>query len=202
MLFKKKKTKSLSAVVQLGCRLVRVEGAKADRLGFTVLEMIVVASIIVILMVVFLANFRGFESKAALENEAEKLISVLKQAQIFSLTGQTIASTRYNYGIHLEECESGSCTYVLFSDLNSDNDYDAGEIYNSNSFTLLKGVYISSLSPDSGSKLDIIFEAPLGDIYFNNSQSNESGTIILSQTISDSFKTITINRISGRIDVQ
>jgi len=174
--------------------------------GFTVLELTVVISITVILLLIFLANFRGFENRSALDYEADKLVSVIKQAQMLALTGQTIGNTRYNYGVHLYECISGACRYILFSDLNGDNDYDAGEEYSQGTFIITQGVYIDvdDLTIDSSivDPLNIVFEAPFGNTYFNDSQVQDQAQIILSSSHYDGQKTITINRVSGQINVE
>lgn len=177
------------------------------QIGFTILELVVVMAIIVILIVLFLTNFRGFENKSALEGEADKISSVLKQAQVLSLTGQLAGSppTRYSYGVRISECTSGSCTYILFGDFDDDKLYTLGEeniggqIHN-----MLKGVYINPGSLQLGGSvtdLDIVFEPPLADVYFNGLQSFETATIILDHTIYNGQKTITINQISGQINI-
>ncbi len=174
--------------------------------GFTVLELMMVSAIMAALLALFLANFHGFENRTTLESEADKLVSVLKQAQILSLTGQTVGSTRYNYGVHLAECPSGSCRYILFVDLNNDNYYESGEEYNQGSFEMPAGVFIKNNNLIVGSSgvsaLDIIFEAPSGNIFFNDSQADETAQIILTHAYFNGSKTITLNRVSGQINAQ
>ena len=46
--------------------------------GFTLLELVVVAGIIVILTAVTLANFSGFRSDLALQREANKISLILR----------------------------------------------------------------------------------------------------------------------------
>ena len=182
---------------------------RLDNKGFTVLELLVATGIVVMLSVLFLANFRGFENKEALETEVDKMVSVLRQAQIYALTGQTISDQRYNYGVHLSECASGGCSYVFFADPDHGGNklYDLGEEYGQGSFQVSKGVYIGDGDLISGgsavNSLDIVFEAPLGDIYFNGLQPdspNETAAVTLRHA--NDQMTITINRISGQIDVQ
>lgn len=179
----------------------------SNQKAFTVLELIVVSSITVLLLTLVVTNFRGFENKSVLNTEVEKLVSVLRQAQIWSLTGQTVSGERYYYGVHLEECSSGNCNYILFRDSEQTGNrlYNVGEEMESGVFTILKGAYVNTLSPKSGNDLDIVFKAPLGDIYFNDTQPespNEAAQIILKHTIYNGQKIITVNRISGQIDVQ
>jgi len=171
--------------------------------GFTVLELVAVSAIMVFLLILFLANFRGFDNQVVLENETNKLVSILKQAQVMALTGQTVGSERYNYGVHLEECVSGSCEYVLFRVAEGQERlYSQGEAMVGGNHTIVEGVYIETLTPAISNSLDVVFEAPLGDIYFNNSVSDIQANITLKHNIYEGEKIIDINLESWQIDVQ
>ena len=63
------------------------------------------------------------------------------------------------------------------------------------------GLELAVTDINNDNKLDIIFEAPLENTYFNNSQAQESATIILKQSSSGLQKTISVNRISNQIDI-
>jgi prepilin-type N-terminal cleavage/methylation domain-containing protein len=167
--------------------------------AFTVLEMVVVISIITILFSIFMVNFREVDTTQLLETETEKILSVLKEAQIYSLAGQTSSGVRYNYGVRLSSCVSGSCSYILYGDSSTDG-YDVGEENNSGrTMNILTGIYVSSVLPEVSGNLDITFEAPLSEIYFNGAQAVEEASIVLTNS-SGSTKTITINRLSGKIE--
>ena len=130
------------------------------------------------------------------------MVSVLRQAQIWALTGQTSGAIRYSYGARLTECVSNSCVYILFKDLNGNNLYDSGEEISGAEYNLIKGVYIETLSPQVSNNLDIIFEPPLSKIYFNNSVSQDSAQIVLGSSLTTDTKIITITRESGQIDIK
>ena len=171
--------------------------------AFTIIEMLVVVTIFATISALVMANFHKFDKSSVLDGEADKLYSILRQAQILSLTGQTIAGQRYNYGVHFLKC-SANCSYILFADLDGDNIYDSSpeEKYGQGTYSLSKNIYIENLSPITvDDKLDIIFEAPLENTYFNNSQSQETATIILKHSSSSLQKTISVNRISNQIDI-
>src|SRR3989338_2874825 len=53
--------------------------------GFTITELVVAAGIIAMISVMVVVNFRGANQKAALDNEAERLSTILRQANINSL---------------------------------------------------------------------------------------------------------------------
>lgn len=177
---------------------------KNNQAGFTVLELTMVTVIIAILATLFIANFRGFEHRSVLAGEAEQMASVIRQAQIWALTGQTINATRYNYGVHISKCASGSCTYYLFSDNEESGNkiYDNGEEVIGGTYTILKGAYVNAILPATLDQLDILFTAPFGEVYFNGAQTDEQAQIFLKHTVFSDQKTININRISGQISVQ
>jgi len=173
----------------------------SDQQGFTALELVIVAGIMAFLLVLVLSNFRGFEQRSALDGETDKLASVLRQAQIWSLTGQTSSATRYSYGVHLSKCASGSCAYILFRDTETGGNklYDAGEEVVS--YTLPQGVYVDSLTPNISNQSDIVFLAPLGLVYINGAVSASEEAIVLKHTTGRQ-KSVTVNRVSGQINVQ
>jgi len=169
------------------------------------MELIVVGGIVVIISVMFLVNFRGTENKFALENEAEKIASILRQAQMLTLIGQTSGGDRHNYGVHISTCTSGSCPYYLFGDEKEagNKTYDADEEDNGGfGHNILKGVYVSSVAPGAGTDLDVVFEVPLGTIYFNGAAVGETATITLEHALFDGIKNIIINRSSGQIEIE
>lgn len=175
--------------------------------GFTVIEVLVAAGIVVVLLVYFLMNFKGFDNQLALNNEADKLVTVLRQAQIYALVGQTYGGVRYNYGLHVDECASGNCNYTLFYDFDGDNHYDISptdETLESNN--LLKIVFVDDLQVGASAptELDIIFKPPTSTIHFysNSLELSEESAQITIENNSGGQKTISINNISGQIDIQ
>jgi len=174
--------------------------------AFTVLELMVVIGIMVMMLVLTIPNFQNFDKNQILETEADKLFSVLRQAQVWSLTGQTVASARYNFGVHFNSgCTAGACNYVFFKDSwnGGDKIYAVGEAYDVGQSSFGKGVYVSAISPVLNGALDIVFEAPSGTIYFNGATaSGSNATITLTSSISGKTKTITVNGSSGQINIQ
>lgn len=177
---------------------------KFNERGFSVLELMVVAAIMAILFTLVIANFRGFQNRNTFDAEAEKIVSVIRQAQTWSLTGQTVAGQRYFYGLNLGVCSSNNCNYYLFKDSESAGDklYTTGEAMEGGSYKMTTGIYIESVTPAVSNKLNVVFSAPLGKIYFNNSEMSETATIVLKSTKFSGQKTIQINRISGQIKIQ
>ena len=84
-----------------------------NKYGFTIIELIVSASIIAIISTMVVANFHGSSQRFALDNEAERLSSVIRQAHINSLIGLTVNGIRPSggFGVHISECglQQDSC---------------------------------------------------------------------------------------------
>ena len=76
-----------------------------SRKGFTLIEILVTASILAILMLIMVASFRLFSGQVTLDTTSQQIISVLELART-----QTLASKdESQYGVHFENSK-----YVLF----------------------------------------------------------------------------------------
>ena len=174
-----------------------------NNFGFTVIELIVSAGIIALVSVLVIVNLRGTNQKSSLDNEADRISSIIRTAHINSIIGLTVNGTRPlgGFGIHLIECET-NCTYFLFADDNGNYEYDGDppdvliQAFN----MLDDNVYIDNLS--SGNNLDITFTPPEGEIYIDASHDDDEAVIILRFTDTSYTRQITINRFTGRIDIQ
>ncbi len=182
--------------------------AKKHNSGFTVIELIVSASIIAIISIMVVANLRGSTQRNSLGNEAERLSSVIRQAHIYSLIGTTVGGIRPvgGFGVHLEECTT-DCSYILFADFDEDYIYSAANDTLVQQLGMLdNNVQFFQLKPDPPAPpsniLDIAFVPPYGDIYINGDILDGSATTTLSFANSSYFKQVILNRLSGRIDIQ
>jgi prepilin-type N-terminal cleavage/methylation domain-containing protein len=183
-----------------------------DNKGFTLLEMLTAISIIVLLSAVVAVNFRGFSSSSSLDSAVESVSSLIRQTQLWSLTGQTRGSDRPagGWGVHLEECTQDNCTYFMFADMwpadpNPPNRvYDEGENKDEKvvDFALPNIIHFQSLSPKSSQSLDIVFDIPEAAVYFNNSQAETEATITLNNSISGDSKSIKVDQLTGRINIE
>jgi Tfp pilus assembly protein FimT len=181
---------------------------KRNNKGFTVLELMIVIGIMVMMLVLTVPNFKSFDRSQVLEAEADKLFSILRQAQIWALTGQTVGATRYNFGAYFLKCASApGCNYVFFKDaLGGDKTYDAGEAYGLGSITISKGVYVSNIKKGSDAgrtSLNIIFEVPTGKVYFDGvAAAGTTVEITLTSSLSGRSRIISVNGDSGQINMQ
>lgn len=169
--------------------------------GFTIIELMVSASIIAIMSGLIIANFRGSTQKSSLGNESERLSSILREANIDALIGLTVSGQRPvgGFGLHLVECSS-SCRYLLFAD-NGDYVYDANDDEIIQDVGMLENnVYVDSLLPET--VVDIVFTPPQGTIMINGGTAVDQVDIVLGFMDTGYSKTLTVSRISGQISIE
>lgn len=137
--------------------------------GFTLVELIVVFSIIAVLTAVFLVNFRAGSEQSRIELIAQNLVSEIRTAQ-----SNTLGAVKYEgtvpeggWGVHLEE---GTSQYTIFADTDADFEYDdPGETSSVKSFE----ENVSILSVDGVDSVDIVFEPPDPTTYINGTSTGE-----------------------------
>lgn len=142
--------------------------------GFTLIEILIVIATLSILASAVIINFHDFQLNADLNNEAEKILNIVKLAQNKTLASEEGSS----YGIHLE-----NNLYVLFK----------GQVYSNSSidnlyYELLPSVEIYEINLNGGGQ-DIIFNRVTGE-------TSQSGNFKLKLKSSDS-RTETISVISS-----
>jgi len=103
--------------------------------SFTLIEIVVVISIILILTVLAFPNFHEANSKFALDRSIYKLSQDLRNAEEISMSARTtplefeggIGPTFFpkgGYGLYFQEASS---SYILFADCNGNGQYDAAD---------------------------------------------------------------------------
>ena len=181
------------------------------RPGFSLVELVVAAGIVVMLSLLVIANFKGSNQRAALDNEAERLGSILRQANINSLIGLTVGGVRPagGFGLYLTKCQS-NCSYLLFADGNSDHLYNPteGDALVQQFGMFDNNVYIDQLvlplpeGQPQPQSLNIAFVPPQGLVFVNGVDTFSEAKITLGFTNSSYQRTITLTSKSGQIDIQ
>ena len=178
--------------------------------GFTLLEITVVVSIIIMLGTFFVVNYRGGEKQFALQRSAHKLAQDLRRAQGMAMSSQQFNGTfpKGGYGIHFKK---GLSTYILFADCNADTEADESGFALTcvlatpispfpetvEEEKLEDGIIISNVSPSSGGNtLDITFFPPDPTITINP----QSTSAVITLTSGAYSRTVSINSV-GLIDV-
>jgi len=188
--------------------------------SFTLIEIVVVISIILILSVFTFPNFRDANAKFALDRAVYKLSQDLRSAEEISMSSQTTDPAIFGsaffpaggYGIYFQEASS---SYILFADCDGDGQYDATSHPSKQScskatrdnpcaeeikeISIESGIKIGTLSPKSDNSLAITFFPPDPTITINNSLATTASISLVFKTRTE--KTVSIN-LSGLIEIQ
>lgn len=189
--------------------------------GFTMIELLVSLSIMVIIVTLILVNYRKFDGTVVLTNLAYDMSLSVRKAQTYgiSVKGQKTGSDQtfsYPYGITFSS--ASTTTYTLFADTNVNGNgtfgnglYDGGE--GVETYTLRGSYRITNLcTVDANnnetcglSNIDITFLRPNPDakIITNRTTQTTNAAKIKIGTSQDSSVTRTILiRTTGQISVQ
>jgi len=158
--------------------------------GFTVVEMLVVISIITIITTTVIFNFRSARENQALERVAQRLAFDIRRAQTLALSGVNFDDNRCSYGIHIDA--SPQTRYTLFADKPPcDGTYTAGTDATIDTVALETGIRITS------GAFDITFTPPKPTIFISGGTS-----IVLSTgSLPAVTRTITVND-AGKVSIQ
>lgn len=146
--------------------------------GFSLLEIIVVMSIITMLSIVILVSFSGVNDAVALRRERFKLALAIREAQNASLSVRQITGgvTAPAYGVRIGVNED---SYFLFADTAGNNVYDSSadpKIGNERTFE--GGITINSMQGQlisSPSVANVVFASPEADARFFEGAGSDIG---------------------------
>ncbi len=191
--------------------------------AFTLLEITVVVSIIILLSTIFLANYRGGEKQFALKRSAHQLSQSLRRAQEMAMSGQEFKGTfQGGFGIHFTVTpeNENTGTYTLFVDCEPSGS-ESNKVFNGESSSpcdncmgetcisdvetekietifLEEGIKIGELSVSPF--LDVVFFPPDPEVTINGNIAITSASISLTFD-GQSQKIITINTV-GLIEIE
>lgn len=164
--------------------------------GFTLIEILIVISIISFFSAFLVVNFRSNEKLKEVKNQALVVVDGLKRVQTMALTGEKVEEIyplRYIFSIN--KCSDGNCYYGIKRD---DVDRDPFETVD------LKNMVVEIMDGNGRSvqSLDASFLPPRANIKLLAGGITEEATIKLIHIKDDNLtRCIKINSISGRIDV-
>lgn len=144
--------------------------------GFSLVELIIVVSIIAILTAVIIPNLRKGEEVFALQRAVHKLAQDLRVASEIAMSGRIVPTPPFppgGYGIYFSGVNTNQ--YILFRDNDNQKDYDVGEEIENLSLAE-KGVIIESISP--ATPLSIVFYPPDPTVTIKNIAGTFSEAII------------------------
>ena len=98
----------------------------ASQSGFSIVELVITISIIVLVTGLSLARFSTFDNTVLLQSQAFEIAFDIRQAQQSGISVRaTEADKRSAFGIYFDE--STRSQYIFFQDINNDEAYDVGE---------------------------------------------------------------------------
>jgi len=183
--------------------------------GYTAIEVVIVASIMMVISAIVLVGFGGLNDSVALNRSVRDLAVVLRRAQNMALavTGVPAIGNVVPPAVGVE-LTKGASTYLLFADRvgSRDNKYGSsdGELIQSSRFDRNVVAYqFFDVSGDiinpAGGVLNIIFSAPEADLRITdgngNGDSDWAKVDIVFRSPSGKEKVITV-RESGQITVR
>ena len=181
--------------------------------GFTLLEITVVISIIILFGTIFIANYRGGEKQFALRRSAHKLAQDLRGGQEMAMAGERFYGVfpQGGYGVYFAK---NSSSYILFADCNNNKTYDGGmsvcpdctgqtcfeNAYSEKleEISFEEGIYIKDLAPSLLDSFSVTFFPPDPTITINP-QANLASISLTFDGVSQ--KTVTINKV-GLIEIE
>lgn len=182
--------------------------------GFTLLELVVVIGIFLVMTGVLLANFRRSRQGDVVRISALRLSTDIQRMQAAALSGGGADQGAAAYGVHVQMSQPDR--YVLFGDRVACQDdaqgqqtclangrYDAGrdpaEEITGGVVPLPADVRMTSVDP-AAEAMDILFQPPRGTVTITPDAVEVRLT--LRHTAFDDTRVVSVNRISGRVDVE
>lgn len=175
--------------------------------GYTVIELGIVVSIMIIMMGVVFANYRTGSDSLLLQGAASQVSADIRRAQSSAgveSSGCSNPNYKMGFGIKFDYSNATKAIkYILFADCNGNQTFDSG-IDIQDLISLAKGVAVCGLSiPDTpiGTKADIVFVPPDPFVYIENSRnSNPLSIKICLEKDPTKYKSIILNK-AGMIDI-
>jgi type II secretory pathway pseudopilin PulG len=159
---------------------------KGTRLGFTIIEIIVVFGILATLLGIGYISVVNIQRRAPLSATASVLVGDLRGQQTKAMTGDTqTGATSDSYGIYFQ-----SNAYILFKGLS----YNPSDTTNAVT-PLPTNITVSTVFPGSS----IVFAKGSGDIV---GFAQGSSWVTLTENLNGEHKTLTVNRYGAVTSIQ
>ncbi len=173
-----------------------IKKTKCNR-AFTLVELLVVISLISLFSVLMMVNYRAGDAQLKLQRSSYKLAQDIGRAEEMAISAKSFQGTiPGGYGIYFNLNSPGQ--YILFADLNGNKQYDANEMVETLNFE--NTVSLQALTPIAAdNSLAVIFSPPDPTISFFPDAVSVSVTIKTAGLTSQ--KIIQVNKV-GLISVQ
>lgn len=197
---------------------------KSYKNGFTLVEVLISVFIIGIISTVAVIGFQSARQDDNLRLVTVRLADALRNAQNYAQSGlltlsdesgvyKTFAAAS-GYGVFLEKGPPSKAFFFVDNTNFNPNPPEEDNIWSASNDSKLNdisldidkqgSIEISSISIDgvSVNDIDIVFKRPISAVYIDGSQTATKVVITLHNKLNNHEKTITIDRITGRIDAE
>ena len=170
-----------------------------DKKGFTLIELIIVISIIGIMSAIIVPQYTKYRDSKSLFLGAEQGVGDIRMVQnyAYSILKDNGSFPVGGYGIHFSK---DSNAYTIFSDKDGDMEYDSSS-ENFKEIKLPEGVKIISLKVDTAdtADVDLVFTSPYGKVFIDKENKISGNFIGLEIIVSNNGGSKTINMSSSRL---
>lgn len=150
---------------------------RVRKYGFTMIELLVVISIIGVISSFVVGGYKDSQEKYALSQATQRLVSSIRRAQSMAMGGTGIYRTYYGYGVRFDPSFSPS-SYFIYASKDNDQKYSSGDTIIER-VQLPKRIEISVVST-GGVPLEIFFQPPDPITFINrDATAGQSGTVDL-----------------------
>lgn len=165
--------------------------------GFSLVELLVVIGVITLMTALIVPNYRFGDKSLALARTSSKLAQDLRRVQNLAISAQKFSgAVPAGYGVYFNLSQPAQ--YILFADLDANKIY-SGASEKVETIAMEKQMRISSLSPVSGSSLNIVFNPPDPSVFVTPDAATARITIEAIGTTQQ--KAIQVNKV-GLISVE
>lgn len=170
--------------------------------GFSLVELLVAVSILVLLAGVVLARYKDFDSITLLQSLAYDVALSIREAQVLGV-GVRGAADSYDppFGVHFDV--NTPTQYVLFRDSDENDTYSASEMVSL--FHIGNGHSITDICFDgdcSVNEANVLFERPDLDAIFATGGNRETTVAVMTITLSSQNHTQVVQvRSTGQISL-
>ncbi|MDO8470484.1 MAG: hypothetical protein Q7S63_00725 [bacterium] len=171
-----------------------------DERGFTVVELVVVSSLMILITGLLLVNTQSTRGRLALERSLHQVALDVTRAHELALRSQayTCASGSITgYGLAVDLANPGS--YIVFAECNGTNSYEQGSDGIIETVSLSKGVVISQTLPSP--EWSIVFLPPDPQVFLKPGNPVQVQLSLIVQQDPSFIRTIVINS-RGIADIQ
>ncbi len=178
--------------------------------GFTMIEVVVMLSVITALSVVVLFSFTGLNEGVALNRSSRELALAIRKTQNMSLAirrVQTPAGPVIPSAVGIQLSTLNAKKFLIFADLARDNRYNPADDVMIEEGTFERTIFIRSLLNQAGTPqtiVNIVFQAPEATVVIADRDGSSIGdmlTIELTPTLGGSSKQISV-RTSGQVSIK